>query len=347
MRRLSQLGFETESFETKPMIRIFAFLFAILVAAHSAHAACRGADMRNHLPPSEKAWLTRQMAATPYSNGNHWVARKGGQSLHIIGTMHSGDSRMARVMSRLRPIIAQADAVYFEVTRAEMKRVKDQMKESPETFLLPPGRRLQQLMSPESWEQFELFAALSNTDMETIQKMQPWALSLFLIPGGCRPFGFGLKRGLDDRIERFTTRKGIPIGGLETAGTGFSALSRLPLRDQVRMLENEVAFVLSDAPENATAVEAYFDESVWQSFLLQPRITSQYISVSTKELTRLDRAFYGNMLDWRNKLWMKTIQQIKGERVVIAVGAAHLPGKDGILNLLKRRGYTLERAAFQ
>jgi len=328
------------------MIRIFAFLFAALLAVQSAHAACRGADLRDHLPPSETAWLARQMAATPYSTGNHWVARKDGQSLHVIGTMHSGDSRMARVMRRLRPIIAQADAVYFEVTRAEMNLVKDQMKIRPEAFLLPPGRRLQQLMSPKSWEQFELFAAMSNADMETIQRMQPWALSLFLIPGGCRPFGFGLKRGLDDRIERFAARKGIPVGGLETAGTGFSALARLSLRDQVRMLENEVAFLLSDAPENATAVEAYFDESVWQAFLLEPRIASQYIGVSAKELTRLDRAFYGNMLGWRNKLWIKTIQQIKGEQVVIAVGAAHLPGKEGILNLLKQRGYSLERAAF-
>ncbi|WP_122074048.1 TraB/GumN family protein [Pseudophaeobacter sp. EL27] len=329
------------------MIRIFAFLFAVLVSGHSANAACRGTDLRDHLPPSEKAWLAQQMAATPYSVGNHWVARKGSQTLHIIGTMHNGDSRMARVMRRLRPIIAQADAVYFEVTRTEMGKVKDQIQQRPEAFLLPPGRRLQQLMSPQGWEQFELFAAMSNADMETIQKMQPWALSLFLIPGGCRPFGFGLKRGLDDRIERYAARKGIPIGGLETAGTGFSALARMPLRDQVRMLENEVAFVLSDAPENATAVEAYFDESVWQAFLLEPRLAGQFIDVSTKELTRLDRAFYSNMLGWRNKLWMKTIRQIKGERVVIAVGAAHLPGNDGVMNLLKRQGYSLERAAFQ
>jgi len=329
------------------MIRIFAFLFAVLVSVQSATAACRGTDLRDHLPLAEKAWLARQMAATPYSVGNHWVARKGGQTLHIIGTMHNGDRRMARVMSRLRPIIAQADAVYFEVTRTEMGKVKDQIQKRPEAFLLPPGRRLQQLMSPQGWEQFELFAAMSNADMETIQKMQPWALSLFLIPGGCRPFGFGLKRGLDDRIERFAARKGIPIGGLETAGTGFSALARMPLRDQVHMLENEVAFVLSNAPENATAVEAYFDESVWQAFLLEPRLAGQFIDVSTKELTRLDQAFYSNMLGWRNKLWMKTIRQIKSERVVIAVGAAHLPGKDGVLNLLKRQGYHLERAAFQ
>ncbi len=329
------------------MIRIFAFLFAVLASVHSANAACRGTDLRDHLPPAEKAWLTQQMAATPYSVGNHWLARKGSQTLHIIGTMHNGDSRMTRVMRRLRPIIAQADAVYFEVTRTEMGKVKDQIQKRPEAFLLPPGRRLQQLMSPQAWEQFELFAASSNADMETIQKMQPWALSLFLIPGGCRPFGFGLKRGLDDRIERYAARKGIPTGGLETAGTGFSALARMPLRDQVRMLENEVAFVLSDAPENATAVEAYFDESVWQAFLLEPRLAGQFIDVSTKELTRLDRAFYSNMLGWRNKLWMKTIRQIKGERVVIAVGAAHLPGNDGVLNLLKRQGYSLERAAFQ
>ncbi|OIQ42178.1 MAG: polysaccharide biosynthesis protein GumN [Roseobacter sp. MedPE-SWde] len=329
------------------MIRALAILITLFVTAASAQAACRGADMRNHLPAAEKAWLDRQMAATPFSSGNHWIASKGEQRLHIIGTMHSGDSRMSRVMNRLRPVIAQADAVYFEVTRSEMEKAKDHASKRPEAYLLPRGRKLQQLMTQKGWEQFELFAAMSNADMETIQKMQPWALSLYMIPGGCRPYGFGLRRGLDDRIERFAIRKRIPVAGLESAGTGFTALARMPLRDQVRMLENEVALLLSDAPEDATAVEAYFDESVWQAFLLEPRIASRYINVSAKELTRLDRAFNGNMLGWRNRLWMKTIRQIKDQRVLIAVGAAHLPGSDGILNLLKQQGYRLERAAFQ
>lgn len=329
------------------MIRLFSFLFVALLSAHAACAACRGFDMRDHLPPSEAAWLDRQMAATPYSTGNHWIARKDGQSLHIIGTMHSGDSRLARVMRRLRPVIAKADAVYFEVTRTEMDKVQGQIKVNPELFLLPLGRSLQQLMTPQGWKQFERFATRSNVNMNLIQHMQPWAVHFFLVPGGCRPIGFGLRRGLDERIERFAIRKGIPTGGLETAATGFKALGRTPLRDQVRILENEVALVLSDAPESATAVEAYFDESVWQSFLLKPRLASQFINVSSRELTRLDQVFHSNILGWRNKGWMKTIQRIKEQRAVIAVGAAHLPGKEGILNLLKQQGYALEPATFQ
>jgi uncharacterized protein YbaP (TraB family) len=329
------------------MIRLFSFLVVALLSTSWASAACRGIDMRDHLPPSEAAWLKTQMAETPYSSGNHWIARKGGQTLHVIGTMHSGDRRLARAMRRLRPIIAEADAVYFEVTRTELGEVENQIKVNPGLFLLPPGPRLQHLMTPQGWEQIQIFAAKSNADLELVQHMQPWALSFFLVPGGCRPVGFGLNRGLDDRIERFAIRKGIPIAGLETAGTGFAALARTPLRDQVRMLENEVALVLSDAPDNATAVEAYFDESVWQAFLLKPRITSQYIGTSARELSRLNQVFLGNMLGWRNKHWMKTIRYIKEERAVIAVGAAHLPGREGLLNLLKQRGYMLERAIFR
>ncbi|MEP2716272.1 TraB/GumN family protein [Pseudophaeobacter sp.] len=330
------------------MIRILPPIFMLLALAQSVTAACRGVDIRNHLPASEQAWLERQMVATPFSTGNHWVARKGNQSLHVVGTMHGGDSRMARVMQHLRPIIATADAVYLEVTRAEIEAIDSQIAKHPEDFLLPRGRNLQQLISPSGWQHIKTYAAMTGSNIETIQYAQPWAVSLFLVPGGgCRPFGFGTKRGLDDRIERFAIRKRIPIGGLETSGTGFAALARMPLRDQARMLENQVALAQSNAPEESTSVEAYFDESVWQAFLLQPRIASQYIPASAKELTRLDRAFYSNMLGWRNRQWMKTILNLKGDSVVIAVGAAHLPGKGGILNLLKRQGYKLERAAFQ
>ena len=44
------------------------------------------------------------------------------------------------------------------------------------------------------------------------------------------------------------------------------------------MLELELQLIQSDKPEDATPVEAYFDQSVWTSFVLAPWISAQYSS---------------------------------------------------------------------
>lgn len=324
----------------------FLLGLAFTLQASAAIAACKGVDYRDHLPATVATRLEREMAQTPFAFGNHWIARKGDKTLHVVGTMHSGDRRMNRVMRNLRPVIAQADAVYFEVTAREVSAFRDDFIKNRSAFLLPNEATLQQVMSKTGWEQFRMYADVTGLNLKAVERLQPWAISTFLVQNGCRPTGIGVRRGLDDRIEKFAIRKKIPIGALENVGTSLEAMSRIPVRDQAKILENDIALLLSDRPDDATASEAYFDESVWQAFLLLPWITQQYVDSSPRELERLNKVFNDSLLDWRNRKWLGPLLNVQGDTVVVAVGSAHLPGKQGVLNLLRQHGYTLERAAF-
>ena len=53
-----------------------ALALALVLQASAALAACRGIDYRDHLPAETQERLEREMAATPFSRGNHWVATK-------------------------------------------------------------------------------------------------------------------------------------------------------------------------------------------------------------------------------------------------------------------------------
>ena len=45
----------------------------------------------------------------------------------------------------------------------------------------------------------------------------------------------------------------------------------------------------------------------------------------------------------RNANWAKKLQDIMTDHpVVVAVGAGHLPGEKGVINLLRQLGYTVE-----
>ncbi|UWQ29743.1 TraB/GumN family protein [Leisingera sp. M523] len=319
-------------------------VLGLALQAPAAMAACRGIDYRDHLPAATEARLEREMAATPYSRGNHWVATKGNRTIHVIGTMHGGDARMAKVMRTLRPVLAQAGAIYLETSDSDLERLDRMPDELARSFLLPKGQELRHLLPRDAWERFQLTAQVTGVNPETMNRMQPWAISMFVVQSGCRPYGFGLRRGLDDRISDFARRKRIPLGALETPEQALAAIASLPLSDQARMLALELELVQSGKPEDATPVEAYFDQSVWTSFVLAPWISAQYSSFSGAETARLWRQYNRRLLDQRNQRWMTPILAARQDRIAVAVGAAHLPGKNGVLNLLKAKGFSLAPA---
>lgn len=325
------------------MKRILLALALSLLATVS-YAACRGLDYRDQLTPQMQARLDREMAATPFATGNHWVATKGDRRIHVIGTMHGGDSRMSGVMRRLRPALREVEAIYLEVSESDMEVTAPMPPELERHLILPRGQKLSRLLSADTWRHFHLTALVSDVDPQVIDQLQPWAVSMFLLENGCRPYGFGLRRGLDDRIADFARRRRIPLGALETSEQALAALAALSLRDQARLLELEFQLMLSEMPENATPVEAYFDQSVWSAFVMEPWIAARYSSFSAKETERLTRLYYRQLLDHRNRKWMKVILRAEQQHFAVAVGAAHLPGKQGLLNLLQAQGYQLSPA---
>ncbi|WP_406649349.1 TraB/GumN family protein [Aliisedimentitalea scapharcae] len=323
-------------------MKLLAFCFLLLVGAGTAQARCSGIDYRTQLSPTELANLKREAAKVPFAYGNHWIATRGGRRIHIIGTLHDGDRRMVRVMRNLRPVLDRADAALFEVTDQDLDG--NIFERQLGHFTLPAQTRLQDLLTEDTWALLSRLATARGLNPAKVDTLQPWAASMFLISDTCTMLGIGPTRGLDSRIERYAIRKRIPIGALETVGESFAAFSRVPLRDQVRNVEIELQMMLADKPDDSSVVEAYFEEAVWESILLQRWIMRRYARASDQELRRYWQRFDKNLITTRNLKWTKRILATQGDTLVVAVGAAHLPGHSGLLNLLKARGYRLERA---
>ncbi|CUH78257.1 TraB family protein [Tritonibacter multivorans] len=328
----------------------FALLLGALQMAlpTAAEARCQGRDLRADLSPELRQRLTSDAARVPYSEGNHWIARKGDRTLHVVGTQHSGDPRMGRVMRQLRPVIRDMDLVLLEVTAAQIATHPefDDDPSQAQYFLLPEGQRLDQLMSKSDW-QF-LLPQLLRTGFapEAALQLQPWVIGDMIGPDGCLPRGIGRRRGLDDRIERQAHRAKVPVAGLEDTNAGLAALSAMPLRDQARMLLLDLRSQTDHNSLAHTQSAAYFQERLTEGRILMTWALYGDLDVSRKEVRRLLRAMDREILDGRNRAWMKQLARHKDRKILMAVGAAHLPGEVGMLNLLDRAGWSLSRASF-
>ena len=84
------------------------------------------------------------------------------------------------------------------------------------------------------------------------------------------------------------------------------------------------------------------------------KLTNAYMKQDLNEMLRINEERVGNQCDPspseedamiynRNKAWAEKLPAImKAAPTFVAVGALHLLGEKGLLNLLKRQGYTVE-----
>lgn len=324
------------------MIRVIAAFFLTLLPV-ALHAKCNGTDLRTQLTPQQSAQFAKQEARIPFSKGMFWVARKGDQSIYIVGTMHTGDARMNKVMRSVTPYVQKADLVVLEGSLKSFDKEFKKLPNKEELLTLQKPPYLDQLMNPAPWKKLTLYARLANMDVDTLKRLQPFVLSSTLPSAECDPLAWQSKRrGLDEKIERMAHRRRIPVLPLESVEQGVRLLTAAPLRDQVKKLELKLQSKPKNGDLATTLRNAYFDEDLTRGILVYRYFSYRDLKVSRNEVARLDRVQDEYLLNRRNKNWIPIILKRKEKTIFVAVGGAHLPGRAGVLNLLKSRGYKVQ-----
>ncbi len=326
-------------------MRFFLFFFCLLLPA-SVHAACEGRDLRADLTPESQAELQQALADTPFSEGNHWIATKGGTVLHLIGTLHTSDPRMDAVIARLTPELSKADAFYFEVTQDEMAAFENNLANDFSPIMITSGPTLIDLMSEEDWAALSTGLAERGIPGWMAAKMRPWFLSLMLGVPPCLAQDPNAKHGMDARLTDLAEEYDIPQYSLERIDDLMAMFDRHPIEKQVQSLVRMADAFEGGEDQLATMTNAYIEEQHVQVIQLA-RIQGRDASGLSQEVFDEEwGAFEQQILVDRNNNWMQHILGIEKQTAVIAVGAGHLGDEHGLLNQLQKAGYTLTRAPF-
>ncbi len=323
--------------------RVFA-CFIALVLPLVAQARCGGVDLRQSLSPSARAALQAELATIPFANGLFWHAHKNGRDIYIVGTQHSGDPRMRQIMRQIGPTLRKADLVLLEVTTAQIRAGLPPEQEKA-LVTLPPNTSLAKLLGPKDWATLSQQLAHRQISAQAVQTLQPWAASdLLASHRNCAQRSWrawGRQRGLDDRIERHAMRRSIPVAGLEKTEAGLVALNSLPLRDQIQLLRMELHSQTTEANLTTTLSAAYFEGQFSEGRIVSNWAIYRDLDTPRSEVSRLLSAQNERLLDQRTQAWIGQIQHYDVPHLFIAVGAAHLPGRNGLLTLLQQGGWSV------
>lgn len=300
------------------------------------------------MPADQRAAIASTVAALPYSRGNSWIARRGDEVVHIVGTYHLDDPRHDGVLERLAPAIDAAGVVLVEAGPEEEARLKADMARDPSLLFLTSGPTLPEQLPEAEWQALSQAMTARGIPAFLAAKMQPWYVAMMLgIPACAVPEMAKGNRGLDGRIMARAEAAGIPVRALEPYDTVFRLFDGMSEADKLGMVRMSLAMDDQAADYGATLAEAYFAEDVRVTWELG-RLAAYAIPGNTKEQVDSELAEMEEVLMvGRNRAWIPVIEAAAAEGPVLAAfGALHLSGDEGVLALLEREGFTLERRPF-
>jgi len=145
--------------------------------------------------------------------------------------------------------------------------------------------------------------------------------------------GYDPSFGIDRQLAQRAQQANKPISGLETAEYQFDQLDRLSPAMQELMLRQSFDEMEQLGKTVDEMVLAWRTGDVASAEKLLLESMTDYPEIREK------------LLDERNRNWLPKIDQFLklDEDVLVVVGAAHLLGKNGVIELLKSRGYKMEQ----
>ncbi len=184
-------------------------------------------------------------------------------------------------------------------------------------------------ITQETWQTVRQWASTHGIEASSLNRSRPWFVSLIITSTEYAALGAKPDMGVDQYFETRAERDGKPGEGLETVEFQLQLFSKLTQAQQKDMIEQTMAEVSTLSREYEKMISA------WKNGELD----------ALHEMLFREAERYPELMDLflkdRNHAWIDRLDAMlkKGENAMILVGTGHLTSDDGLIQLLKNRGY--------
>jgi uncharacterized protein YbaP (TraB family) len=255
------------------------------------------------------------------------VSKAGVEPAYLFGTIHSEDSAVLQLAEPVQQAFAASQAVVLE-----MLLDVDAMMYSSTAMLMMDGRSLSAMIGQSLFTQVSLAVQSRGIPEVVLDHMKPWAAAVTLSMPASET-----GQVLDAMLYQNALQLDKAVYGLETVQEQLDVFESLSGADQIALLK--------DAVENFSDIDAMHAEllAAYQQRDLAGLMAISEASMKTGE-QRLADEFQQHLIVERNHRMADRMQKyLQQGKAFVAVGALHLPGEEGLLNLLEQQGYTVRR----
>jgi uncharacterized protein YbaP (TraB family) len=243
------------------------------------------------------------------------------QDSYLFGTIHTMPKEDFEMPKKVMDALKSSEAIAMEI---DMNMSMSEQIEMAKMTLIPNGETLKNYMSDSA------YIKLKSYCMDTLA----WKESKFDKYAHMKPFFFssvvlqekiGKQKSFEMEFQKLAKKYDKPLMGLETVMYQMETIDRISIKDQIQFMDD-----FSNMSEFDVMFKLYEQEDINGLYKM--------IAEETDMLPEFNHWF----LDVRNANWIPVIEkQISKEATFIAVGAGHLGGTNGVLELLKKQGYTV------
>ena len=330
-------------------VTALAVLALTLLSLSQANAAeqsitCAGSDLLVDMQKSDPARYDTILAEAkkiPNGKGAFWKIEKADvEPSWLLGTMHISDPRVLAMPNGAKEAFAKAATVIVESDEiTSEKQASASLLSKPELTMFLDGKSITDMLSKDDIAKLESGLKERGIPLNAVVKMKPWILSSFVALPACE-FARKAKGAsfLDMQLANDAVRDGKQLVGLETLLEQLTAISELPMSFHIQSLIEMLQ--MGDRMDDvmATMIDLYLAGDIGTIMPMMKNIDAKDDSQTQDGYA----AFEQRIIDDRNHVMADgAAPHLEKGNVFMAVGALHLPGDVGVIELLRAKGFTV------
>nr|WP_294860364.1 TraB/GumN family protein [uncultured Fluviicola sp.] len=269
-------------------------------------------------------WIFLVLSGFVFGQNNsllYQVKSKDKKVSYLFGTIHMIPDSLYYFPGKLDKIISKSDEVVLEVANLsdQSSLMKLMMLDSGSCFDIFTQEQKDSVLN---WGA-DLLGVKPEQFEKAFEKRKPFTL----LQLSFQKMISGKIRMVDMEIESKAQQDKIPVTGLETVEYQLSIFDKMPSEEMAHFIMETVRHP-DEGEENYRKMAQYYNKQDLES-LAKLILESDELGSSAEEL-----------LDKRNKNWIPKMENLMNSKTCFfAVGAGHLGGPNGVIELLRQKGY--------
>jgi uncharacterized protein YbaP (TraB family) len=239
---------------------------------------------------------------------------------YLYGTIHIMCPDDIDVKPQIRSAFNSTEQLYLEIDMSDISGAMGMLF----GMTMNDGSSLKTLLSQEDYDSVAaVFKRTTGMALGAMSRIKPIMLMQMVYPSilGCKPEGW------EGEFTKMAKDREMQMFGLEKIEDQIAVLDSIPYKEQAEMFKKSLLNLDSSKLQFQKMVEVYKQQDIQQMITM----------TASDEATG---AYEDIMLRKRNQNWIPVIASAaKKKPSFFAVGAAHLGGEYGVINLLRQKGY--------
>ena len=264
-----------------------------------------------------------------------WKVSDADNSIYLLGSFHLLKDSDYPLADSTYAALADAEQVVFELSPQEMNDPALGQKMGA-VARRTDGQSLQQSLPEATWNALAAYSAKRSLPIANFQPYEAWFVSLLVSVTEMQRLGLDPEKGLDKHFAQRALAAGKPVRGLETGDQQIALFDGMDPKEQLQALQD----TLSEVAELETEIDSM--HALWRA-----GDGDALFKATGADMKAQYPALYQRINVERNQAWLPRLAAMlddsDSDDTLVVVGALHLLGDDGVVALLKAKGYTVER----